>query len=162
MKRIGILTLVAVFGLVAGGCSEPELDNRLVYEGGGFLFNYRIGEVRYGVRVAARPPLPPGTIVEARLQNPAGGDDFVIRQIARPDQTKYVFESPALSGVQKDVPYRVEVIVLDKENGRELQRLGRELVSSLDQSSNPDRPLTLGPGYHKNPAAFSPDGELKN
>ena len=146
--------------LVLAGCAQQDPNAPYVeVAGGGFIFNYRIGEAHYGLVLQPRRPLPEGAVVEAVLENPAGGEPFRLTVAARAGEPRLVFDSPPVRGVVKDRPYRVTVRVLDGDT--ELQRIETAFTSTLDQTVLPDRPLTIGPGYTRNDkgltTAFPPE-----
>ena len=149
------LEVLAFLALLAAGCS-PDDPNAPYLEvaGGGFIFNYRIGEAHYGLVLAQKRALPDGAIIEAILENPDGGEPYRLRQVLRGPSRRIVFDSPPVRGVVKDRPYKVTVRVLDEEGAAELQRIETSLTSNLDQTVLPDRPLTLGPGYRRNVEGF--------
>jgi hypothetical protein len=95
--------------------------------------------------------LPEGTVIEARLENPAGGAPFVIRETASWDRLEYVFRSPPLRGVKAGRDYRVEVRLLDPA-GQLLASYARTFRSDVDQEILPERAPVVGPGYQAAPA----------
>jgi hypothetical protein len=139
-----IANLLAILAVAACTAERPYLE----LAGGGFVFNYRNAEVTYGVVLAPRKDPPAGAIIEASFEDPAGGEPIVITRPAR-GGGRIDFETPGLHGVEKDRPYHV-VVVLRSAEGEELQRLEKDIVSELDQSVLPERPLTVGPGYQRN------------
>ena len=69
-------------------------------------------------------------------------------------------ESPPLTCVVKDKPYAVSISIEDAD-GSVVQKLDTTMISSLDQSILPDRPLVVGPVYELNQdLAGHPDGRL--
>jgi hypothetical protein len=116
--------------------------------GGGFIFNYRNATATYGIILHPRKDPPPGAAIEVTFENPAGGEPIKLGRPARGGGL-IEFETPALTGVEKDRPYQV-VVLLKSEDGTELQRIEHEYSSQLDQSVLPDRPLVIGPGYQRN------------
>lgn len=126
--------------------SKPYVE----IEGGGFIFNYRIAEAFYGVSLRPMRRLEAGTVLEAEFENPAGGKPYVVRETVEGARLSYMLRTPALSGIEKDRPYRVEVRVLAGD-GRLLASYERTFKSDLDQSVLPPAPLTIGPGYTPNP-----------
>jgi hypothetical protein len=94
--------------------------------------------------------LPEGAILEARLENPAGGAPFVIREAAAWDRLEYVFRSPPVRGVQAGRDYRVEVRLLEP-GGKVLARYARTFRSDVDQSVLPETAPVTGPGYQPAP-----------
>lgn len=149
-RAFAILALLAL-----AACSREDPDAPyLEVAGGGFIFNYRIAEAHYGLVLAQKRPLPDGTIVEAVMENPAGGEPYRLRQTLRGPARRIVFDSPPVKGVVKDRPYKVTVRVLDEKGAAELQRIETSFTSSLDQTVLPDKPLAIGPGYRRNVEGF--------
>lgn len=142
------LGLVALLALAACSGDKPYV----VVGGGGILFNYRLAEATAGIVAEVARPLPEGGTVEASFEDPAGGPPIVEAKPVTPDRRRFSFTTPPLSGIKADADYRVVVRVLDS-GGVELQRVETKLHSDLDQSILPEVPLTVGPGYAKNPAA---------
>jgi hypothetical protein len=140
------LSLIALLA-ACDGESQPLAS----VGGGGFIFNYRLGEAYYGIVVTTSRGLPEGSIIDASFENPAGGAPIVVSQAGKPEQRKYVFRTPALKGVKKDVPYKVVVQALDHPGGKELAHLEHSFKSSFDQSIIAGGPLVVGPGYTPNP-----------
>lgn len=95
--------------------------------------------------------MPEGAVLEARMENPAGGEPFVLRQAAANDRIEYVFRSPPVRGVQAGKDYRVEVRLLDPVDGRVLATYARTFQSDANQSVLPEAPPVVGPGYHPAP-----------
>jgi len=143
-SRAALLALV-----LAGACSQDD-GPYLEFLGGGFVFNYRLAEADYGFVVKRVRRLPEGTVIEARLEDPAGGEPFVLRQSARWDQLEYVFRSPPVRGVKAGRDYRVEVRLLEP-GGRLLASYARTFRSDVDQEVLPERAPVVGPGYQPAP-----------
>ena len=125
--------------------------------GGGFMFNYRIGEVFYGFTAVVQRPLASGSIIEASFDDPAGGPPHVVRTRVAADTDRYSLRSPPVRGVEKDKPYGVAVRVLDREGKTELFREQLSIRSQISDAIVPDKPLVIGPGYAPNPAAAPAD-----
>jgi len=134
-------------------CSEGGDGPYLEFLGGGFVFNYRLAQAEYGFVVKRLRALPEGSVLEARLENPAGGEPFVLREHAAWDRLEYVFRSPPVQGVQANHDYRVEVRLIDGASGRVLATYSRTFRSDVDQSVLPERPPVVGPGYQSAPDA---------
>ena len=126
--------------------------------GGGFVFNYRVAEATAGVIAEPQRDLPNGATIEASFENPAGGEPIVIAKSVTEGRKRYSFDTPPLSGVQGGRTYAVTVRVIDSD-GKELQKVDYQLRSDVDESVLPDKPLTIGPGYARNPEAASPDAQ---
>ena len=69
-----------------------------------------------------------------------------------PNQTKFAFTTPPLTGIVADKDYKVTLRLLDAD-GKELEKIEKNFRSQLDQALLPEKPLTIGPGYTKNPEA---------
>lgn len=145
MRPLGLLALLAL-----AACSDDK--PYVVVGGGGILFNYRLAEATAGIVAEVARPLPEGGTVEASFEDPAGGPPIVEAKPVTPDRRRFSFTTPPLTGIKADTDYRVVVRVLDA-GGLELQRIETKVHSDLDQSILPEVPLTVGPGYAKNPAA---------
>jgi hypothetical protein len=137
--------------LLAAACSPGAGDGPyLEFLGGGFVFNYRLAEADYGFVVKRLRRIPEDTIIEARLEDPAGGAPFVIRETASWDRLEYVFRSPPVRGVQAGRDYRVEVRLLEP-GGRLLAAYARTFRSDVDQEMLPERAPVVGPGHQPAP-----------
>jgi hypothetical protein len=140
-----------VLALALAAACAPQDGPYLEFLGGGFVFNYRLAEADYGFVVKRLRRLPGGTIIEARLENPAGGEPFVLRETAAWDRLEYVFRSPPVRGVKADRDYRVEVRLIDPADGRVFATYARAFRSDVDQSVLPERAPVVGPGYQTAP-----------
>lgn len=118
--------------------------------GGGFIYNYRIADIRSGITVGIVKPLPPGTRLLAEIENPAGGT-IELEQTVIAAKRNYKFETPSLTDVAADHEYLAVLTVIDGTTGAEIERHQTSLKSSVAPRSMPSRPLTIGPGYHRNP-----------
>ena len=148
------MRLGSIFGVAAllalGACSDD--GTYVVVSGGGIIFNYRIAEATAGIVAEVARPLPEGGFVEASFENPAGGADIVESKPVTPDRRRFSFVTPPLTGIKADTDYRVVVRVLDA-NREPVQTVTTSVHSDLDQSILPEAPLTVGPGYARNPAS---------
>jgi hypothetical protein len=142
-----VTPFLVVLSLLAAACTES--GDYLAVAGGGFVFNYRIAEATYGIALKPMRELPAAGVVEATLENPAGGEPIVMRKEGPFNPTRISFETPPVEGVVKGKPYKV-VVVLRDASGATLQIIEKTFTSELDQSVLPDRPLAIGPGYQKN------------
>lgn len=147
LRLILILAMIAVLP----ACGEDKDAPYLAFEGGGFIFNYRTGSVRYGFNVRPLRRLERGMVIEAQMQNPSGGAPFILRQTVFGDALRYTFQTPDLQDVVKDTDYRVEVRILDKDQRTVLGRYQRTYRSAIDQAVNPQAPLIVGPVHTPNP-----------
>jgi hypothetical protein len=143
--RLPRLASLAVLSLFAACSGESEY---LIPGGGGFIFNYRNAEATYGIILFPRKEPPPGATIEVSFEDPAGGEPILVSKAAR-GGGRIDFQTPPVTGVEKDKPYKV-VAVLKSKQGEVLQRIEKSYRSELDQSILPERPLAIGPGYQKN------------
>lgn len=154
------LMILAATGLAS--CRDTGKRELFAVSGRMFEFNYRLARATYVVTLNPLQPMGEGQVVVARFENPAGGDPMEVRQPIWPKLRHVTLTSPALTCVVKDRPYAVSIRIEDKA-GAVLQTLETTLVSSLDQSVLPDRPLVTGPVYVLNPElAGHPGGKLPN
>lgn len=147
-QTAGIAALAALVALL--GC-EDEGRPAVSFAGGGFVFNYRIGEAFYGVVVRLEKELPPQAVIRAEFQDPAGGNPIVVSEPIRSGQRKYMLRTRPLKEVKRDVPYRVVVTILEAPEGKVIERIERSFKSDIDQALMPEGPLVIGPGYTPNP-----------
>ncbi|MCP4326992.1 MAG: hypothetical protein GY791_00950 [Alphaproteobacteria bacterium] len=155
MGRITIV-IAALAAIALTGCDDDSGDRPyLTFAGGGFVFNYNIAEAFYGFVAVPDRAIPPGTILEARFEDPAGDEPYVVTQTARDGMVQYSFRTPAVSGVEAGRDYTVE-LDLRTPDGALLASYTKTFRSDIGQDSLPDRPLTIGPGYHPNPDSGLP------
>jgi len=133
---VRIVMALGILGLVAACDSGPE-QPYFEFLGGGFIYNYRIGEMHYGFVVRARRTVPEGTILEARFENPAGGPRLVTRDVHQGRRLEYTFRSPSVRGVVKGRPYTAELVLIDAKSRRVIARYARTFKSSIDQTGLP-------------------------
>ncbi|MGH6922469.1 MAG: hypothetical protein ACRED5_01755 [Propylenella sp.] len=146
MLRLCSAWLIPLALLAISACVDQS--QYLEFAGGGFIFNYRNATASYGIVLVPRRDPPPGAIIEASFEDPAGGDPIVLSRPAR-GGGRIEFETPAVRGVRKGRPYHV-VVLLKSVEGKELLRIEKDIVSELDQTVLPERPLAIGPGYQTN------------
>ena len=143
------LVTAAALALSMAGCDSADKPYVKI-EGGGFIFNYRVAEAFYGVSLKPMRRLDPGTVLEVAFEDPAGGALIVVRETVSANRLAYMLRTPGVSGVRKDRPYHVEVRVI-APGGTVLARYPKTFTSNIDQTVLPKRPLTIGPGYTRNP-----------
>jgi len=149
---VGLALVLAVLFAI-GFATRIDPSQRPIIEilGGGFIYNYRIAEVKYGLTLAVKRPLESGSIVEARFEDPGGGPDIIVSQRVSPMTNRYSFETPPVHGVRADRSYQVTLRALDRLGRSELYAETLQFRSQIDDSVVPKAPLTIGPGYHRNP-----------
>jgi hypothetical protein len=151
-QRPSLHTLVLCLPLLLlAACGEDTSKPYLTFKGGGFVFNYRIGEAFYGFVAHPERRLPEGAVLEASFEDPAGGPPMIVAHPAQAGQLQYVFESPPVKGVKPDRKYNVELKVLDPKTGKAYASYSKAFYTSVDQASLPDKPLVVGPVYTPNP-----------
>ncbi len=146
--------LVPLFALGWLTREDPAEKPYLKVVGGGFMFNYRIADVYYGFTAVVQRPLPTGTIIEASFEDPGGGTPHVVRErVGGAEATQYSMRSPNVRGVEAGKPYHVAIRVMDREEKGLIWSHEMQFTSQISDSVVPDQPLTIGPGYARNPAA---------
>ncbi|MDN2566140.1 hypothetical protein N1F89_07895 [Aquibium sp. A9E412] len=149
---VAAVALVAVLFAVGWATREdPAEQPYLQILGGGFIFNYRIAEIRYGFTARVARPLESGAVIEAAFENPAGGPPLVVRERVSTMTDRYALRSPPVRGVEADRPYRVAIRVLDRREDTVLWSFDKTYTSRIADTVVPDSALTVGPGYHRNP-----------
>lgn len=151
-RHPGTAPLLLLLGALAGCGDDPDRPY-VEFLGGGFVFNYRLAEADYGFVIKPLRTFPPGTVLEALFEDPAGGPELPVRQTARSGMLQYTFRSPPVHGVVAGRPYRATLRLLDPETGAEFARYVHDYTSNVDQAVLPTVPPVVGPGYHPNPDA---------
>lgn len=149
MAAVALLAVLAAIGWATR--QDPQDKPLLAILGGGFMFNYRVAEVFYGFTAQVTKPLETGSVIEARFENPAGGEDLIVRERVSPMTDRYALRSPPIRGVEANRPYHVAVRVLDRTESKELWATTLNFTSQISDEVVPDKPLIIGPGYTKNP-----------
>ena len=142
---------IAVFGTLYR-YNQSILENASYAEitGGGFIYNYRIADIRAGITVGLVKPLPLGTRLVAEFESPQGGK-IEIEQAVSHARRNYSFETPSLRDVEADRAYTAVLHVLDAKTGQEIEHHEKGLKSGVAPKAMPTKALTIGPGYHINP-----------
>lgn len=136
--------------LMLVGCGN-DTGPWLAFDGGSFVFNYRIAEASYGFNVRPLRKMPEGTVLEAQFEDPAGGPPLIVRQEVKGPALRYSFQTPALSGIKAGKPYHAAIRVLEAGTLKVLASYERIFKSDVDQSWLPSKPLVVGPVYTPNP-----------
>ena len=154
LPRVVGASLVVLAILLAIGWStriDPGDKPYLKVLGGGFMFNYRNADVYYGFTAQVKRPLASGSIIEASFEDPEGGPAHIVSERVSTMTDRYALRSPSIRGVEAGKPYDVAIKVYDRERKNLLWETERTYRSQISDTIVPDRPLTVGPGYHRNP-----------
>jgi hypothetical protein len=151
-----VLSVFFAGALGLGACRDAGEGDYLNVSGKIFVFNYRIAQATYLLTLAKIRPLPDGSMLETTFENPAGGDPFIVRQKVWPTMDKITVESPPIKCVKANREYKVSMR-LEDASGNLLQTIERKMISDVDQSVMPDKPLVVGPFYDPNPDKSSAD-----
>ena len=146
MRKLALL----VFALFLVGCSEDPNAPYLSFAGGGFVFNYRNAEAFYGFVAKPLRTLPEGGKIEAQFEVPGSAEPAIVSEKVVKGQVQYNFKTPNLKGIQAKRDYKAVMRLIDAE-GKEVARYERNFQTDIDQSTLPDQPLVVGPGYQLNP-----------
>jgi hypothetical protein len=151
------LLALAVVAVTLTGC-QRETEGKLVELSGRiFVFNYRVATANYLVTLRKLSLLPEGSTAMAEFENPQGGEALITREKIFAVDDKIVLQSPHLHCVRKDHAYAVSIRILD-QSGDVLQEIDTSIISDVDQSVLPTRPLVIGPGYEANPEVYGMGG----
>ncbi|MBN7761331.1 hypothetical protein JYP52_09290 [Nitratireductor aquibiodomus] len=149
---IAALALCAVLFAVGWFTREDPADAPyLKILGGGFMFNYREAEIFYGFTAQVVRPLASGSIIEARFDDPAGGAPLVVSERVSTMTDRYALRTPPVRGVEAKKAYRVDIRVYDRTKTTLLWQEEHSYASQIADTVVPEKPLTIGPGYHRNP-----------
>ncbi len=149
---IAALALCAVLFAVGWFTREDPADAPyLKILGGGFMFNYREAEIFYGFTAQVVRPLGSGSIIEATFEDPAGGAPLVVSERVSTMTDRYALRTPPVRGVEAKKLYRVEIRVYDRTKTTLLWQEEHSYASQIADTVVPEKPLTIGPGYHRNP-----------
>lgn len=144
-SAIGLVAVLFAIGWITR--QDPAEKPYLTILGGGFIANYRIADMHYGFTALVTRPLPTGSIIEARFEDPAGGPSILVSQRVGTDTERYTFRTPPLKGVEAGRRYGVDIRVFDRERQRELWRRALAYASQIGGETMPEEALTIGPGY---------------
>ncbi len=151
-------TLAVVLGIVAvlfaiGWQSRTNPDDipYLRIAGKSFIFNYRVSDVFYGFSAYLTKTVPKNSVIVAEFEDPAGGEPFTVTETISVKSRRYSLRSPSLRGVEAGKPYSVHVRLVKWGDEEVLFDEYFTVTSNISDDVVPDKPLTIGPGYHPNP-----------
>lgn len=146
------LYCISVFAAVQIYNARTKADMSYVtISGGGFIYNYRIADIRSGITVTIQRNIPIDATLSAAFNIPKG-NTIEISQDVRRTATTYLFETDRLEGIEADEDYLVVLRLLNRATGDEIERHTKILKTGVAPRHMPSQPLTLGPGYHPTPA----------
>ncbi len=154
MMRRALLFATAALFLAA--CGNDDGKPYMAFGGGGFVYNYRIGDIYYGFVAQSQRRLPGDAELVARFEDPVGGPEIEVREPVVSGKAQYMFRTPPVKGVARDRPYKVSLALVETATGREIERIARTFTSTADPALMPEGPLVVGPGYTPNPALAQP------
>lgn len=137
---------------------DPDSKPYLKVQGGGFVFNYRVGEVFYGFSARIMRPIDVGTVLEAEFEDPAGGEPIVLRQRIGAKAPTLTMRTPGVTGVEKGRKYKVAIRLRHRDTNAVIAQYDRTYAAKIGMEKMPDGPLTVGPGYHRPQGQREPDG----
>lgn len=153
---IGAIGLLAILLAIGLAMREPVGDKpHLRIAGASFIFNYRVAEVFYGFTAEVQRPVRNLSVLEAEFEDPGGGPPIRVRERLNPRTKRYSLRTPPVRGVEKDRPYKVTVRLIQNGDNAILFEDAFTVRSQIADAVVPDRPLTVGPGYARNPALDS-------
>lgn len=160
-KVLGIAVSLCAVLFAIGWFSreDPSSQPYLKIMGGGFMFNYRNAEIFYGFTAQVVRPLASGSIIEASFEDPAGGPPHLVSERMSTMTDRYSLRSPPIRSVEAGKPYQVAIKVYDRERKQLLWEDDRSYKSQISDRVVPQKPLTVGPGYHRNPELL---GEVRD
>ena len=149
---VGALGLLAVLVAIGLAVREPVADKPyLKIAGAGFIFNYRVAEVFYGFTAEVQKPVRNMSLLEAEFEDPGGGPPIRVSERLNPRTKRYSLRTPPIRGVKKDRPYRVAVRLIQNGDNAVLFEDEFTVTSQMADAVVPEQPLTVGPGYARNP-----------
>jgi hypothetical protein len=144
--------LAAIFASLLLTACEDQSDKPYVkIAGGGFMFNYRYSVLNYGFVAKPLRPLPEGSTLEASFEIPDSPQRLVLTLPVVAGKMQYGFETQALHGVKKNVPYKATLRLLEAGTGKQLAMMERDFRSDVEQSSLPTKAPVHGIGYFPAP-----------
>jgi hypothetical protein len=149
-KAVKALALGVIATLTACSNKGPYLD----ISGGGFILNYRLSMAYAGFVAAPLRTLPEHSRIEATFENPSGGPPIVLSKDVTPGRNEYSFSTDPLKGIKANKPYDVTIRLIGAD-GKVIESIDKKFTSDVDESVLADKPLTIGPGYTRNPALNS-------
>ena len=158
-RLLGATFVVLIVAFSIGWATREDPANRpyLKITGSGFIFNYRVATAFYGFTAYLDRPVPNYSRIEAEFENPSGGPPILLSEKLSPRSRVYSFHTPPLTGISKGRPYSVHIRLVRHGDNAVLHDEVFTIASQQDSSILPEKPLTIGPGYHRNPDLARPN-----
>ncbi|NDW07746.1 hypothetical protein [Jiella pacifica] len=149
---VGLVSLAGAL-LAIGLITRKDVAEKpyLRIAGAGFIFNYRVADAYYGFTALVQKPVKTYSMIEARFEDPAGGPPHRVTQKLTPRASRYGLRSPPLRGIEAERPYHVSVRLIQNGDGAILFEDEFTVTSQISDRIVPPQPLTIGPGYRRNP-----------
>ena len=154
---VGLVLLAGVlFGV--GLLTREDIAEKpyLKIAGSGFIFNYRVADAYYGFTALVQKPVKSYSRIEAEFEDPLGSEPHRVSVKMTPRSSRYGIRSPPLRGIEANRPYHVSVRLVQIGDNAVLYRNNFTVTSQISDRIVPAEPLTVGPGYARNPRL--PDG----
>ena len=149
---VGLVALALVLFGVGLLTREDVADKPyLKIAGAGFIFNYRVADAYYGFTAVVQKPVRNYSRIEAEFEDPAGGPPHRVTARLTPRSSRFGLRSPPLRGIEANRPYHVSVRLVQNGDGAGLFRETFTVSSKISDRIVPPEPLTVGPGYARNP-----------
>ena len=133
--RAADFLVVAVTLCMAAACNttppKPSESEYFVSAGGGFNFDRDAKTASYGITLESKGNVRAGNAIEARFENPAGGDDLVQTIVAQEGQTRFVFTSPPVQGLRAYTNYSIEFILYESSSKEIVLGTHKQQLQSL-------------------------------
>lgn len=150
MKPVRMMLLVLALATMTG-CRQSEDGNYVRLAGNLFIFNYREAVATYVISLQRLRPLPQDTQWKATFDNPQGGEPLIVMRKVSPGSENIGVESDPVYCIVEGKPYKYTIELIS--NNKSIQSISGTITSTLSQDILPERPLVIGPGYHRNPAS---------
>lgn len=127
------VALLASCGITPPTPAESEYFRSL---GGGFNFDRDTKMASYGITIVSKGKVASGNVIEARFENPAGGEDLIQTRVVAEGESQFVFTSPPVEGLKAYSNYGIEFVLYetsaqDKVLGTHKQQL-QNIINQAD------------------------------
>ena len=156
-QALRLMILMLAFGIAA--CRDSGQGNYVRLAGNVFIFNYREAVATYVLTLQRLREIPPDTEIEARFDNPEGGEPLIKTWRVWPGSNNIAVESDPVFCIEKGKLYEYTVRLLG--HGVVLQEIKGKMISTLSQDVLPLKPLVTGPGYEPNDGISPNDEEIR-